>query len=75
MIVIRHAYSQFNDAMENYHTQKHKSRKDFMQVWSGEHLRDALLHDMGIEQAKAQQKLLNNFKLRKVFVSPMRRTI
>ncbi|TNV81614.1 hypothetical protein FGO68_gene2110 [Halteria grandinella] len=75
MIVIRHAFSQFNNEMENYHSSKNQTSESFLRLWSAEHLRDACLHDKGIEQAKAQQILLNNFKLRKVFVSPLRRTI
>ncbi len=74
LLVIRHAYSEFNHAW-NVYIDEDKSHEAFMNVWAGEHLLDAHLHSDGVVQAKQQQSLINYFTFRKIYVSPHRRTI
>ena len=75
LLIIRHAYSEFNNAWKVYTSEQEQNHDNFLKAWAGEHLIDAELHSKGVDQALSQQSLLNSFTFRKVYVSPHRRTI
>ena len=79
MVLIRHAYSNYNHAMKTFNdgmtTKGPESHQEYIGLRSSKALIDPALHEIGVKQARDQQDLVNRMTFSKVFVSPHVRTI
>ena len=66
ILYIRHGKTEFNILQQKFGSENVKTLGKYT---------DGILNDEGKEQAKSAQKIINNFKIEKVYCSPMRRTL
>ena len=51
LLVVRHAFSEFNHAAREFYSQDDQNHEKFLDFWAGKHLLDPLLHQEGVDQA------------------------
>eukprot|EP00347_Sterkiella_histriomuscorum_P002559 403367681 len=74
-LIIRHAYSIHNFREKELHLIHGDNSEEYKQLRRNKDLYDVELHQLGLLQAQSNQDIINKVNFKKVFVSPLRRTI